>query len=95
VLQALLGQLIFDDSPFRNQSDATKALAAAVLDEAHCAGAHGLSETYKTRLNEIAAQARRPHQSRDAKFPRGSSFETEASPAPQDEGRFTATRGTL
>jgi hypothetical protein len=44
-------------SPFREQSDAAKALASAFLDEAHCAGAHGLSEADKARLKKIAAPA--------------------------------------
>jgi hypothetical protein len=39
------------------QSDAAKARAAAFLDEAHCAGAHGLSEADKAKLKEIAAPA--------------------------------------
>jgi hypothetical protein len=37
--------------------DAAKALAAAFLDEAHCAGAHGLSGADKAKLKEIAAPA--------------------------------------
>jgi hypothetical protein len=43
--------------PFRDQSDAAKALAAAFLDEAHCPGARGLSEADKAKLKEIAAPA--------------------------------------
>lgn len=41
----------------RDQSDAAKALASAFLDEAHCAGAHGLSEADKAELKKIAARA--------------------------------------
>ena len=33
---------------------------AAFLDEAHCAGAHGLSEADKAKLKEIAAPAPPP-----------------------------------
>jgi hypothetical protein len=39
-------------SPFRDQSDAAKALAAAFLDE-HCAGAHRLSEDDNAKLKEV------------------------------------------
>jgi hypothetical protein len=58
VLQALIARSRFtiSETPFRDQSDAAKALAAAFLDE-HCAGAHGLSEDDKAKLKEIAAQA--------------------------------------
>lgn len=44
-------------APIPAESDAAKALAAAFLDEAHCPGAHGLSETDKAKLKEIAAPA--------------------------------------
>jgi hypothetical protein len=44
-------------SPFRDQSDAAKSLASAFLDDAHCAGAHGLSEADKAKLKKIAAPA--------------------------------------
>jgi hypothetical protein len=58
VLHALIVQLSFPRfSPFRDKSDAAKALAAAFLDEAHCAGAHGLSEADKAKLKKIAAPA--------------------------------------
>jgi hypothetical protein len=56
VLHALVARLsipIF----FRDQSEAAKDLAAAFLDEAHCPGAHGLSEADKVKLKEIAAPA--------------------------------------
>ena len=43
--------------PFRIQSDAAKALAKDFLDEAHCAGARGLSEDDKAKLKQIAAWA--------------------------------------
>jgi hypothetical protein len=44
-------QLSYPDfSPFRDQSDAAKALAVAFLDEAHCPGAHGRSEADKAEL---------------------------------------------
>ena len=43
-------------SPFRDQTDAAKTLAAAFLDEAHCAGAHGLSEADKAKLKLIVAR---------------------------------------
>jgi hypothetical protein len=39
-------------SPFGDQSDAAKALAAAFLDE-YCAGANGLSEDDNAKLEEI------------------------------------------
>jgi uncharacterized protein YjbI with pentapeptide repeats len=48
VLRALIAQLSFY-SPFRDQSDAAKALARSFLDEANCAGAR--------RLSEVAAPA--------------------------------------
>jgi hypothetical protein len=57
VLYALIGRLGRDDSPFRDRSDAAKALAAAFIDEAHCPGAHGLSEDDKAMLKEIATRA--------------------------------------
>jgi len=38
-------------------SDEDRAFAAAILDEAHCAGAHGLSEADKAKLKMIAAPA--------------------------------------
>lgn len=44
-------------SPFRDQSDAATALAKNFLDEAHCPGAHGLSEADKAELKKIAAQS--------------------------------------
>jgi hypothetical protein len=44
-------------SPFRDQSDAAKTLAADFLDEAHCPGAHGLSEADKETLKKIATRA--------------------------------------
>ncbi|MGB6175983.1 MAG: hypothetical protein WBF43_06530, partial [Methylocella sp.] len=57
VLDGLIYHLRFAyDWPFR-QSDAATALAAAFLDEAHCPGAHGLSEADKAALKEIAARA--------------------------------------
>ncbi len=40
-------------SPFNDDSDAAKALAADFLDEGHCAGAHGLSEADKAELKKI------------------------------------------
>ena len=58
VLNGLAAQLNNEFvSPFRDQSDAAKALAAEFLDEAHCAGAHGLSEDDKAKLKKIAAPA--------------------------------------
>jgi uncharacterized protein YjbI with pentapeptide repeats len=57
VLHALIDRLSPWSSPFRDQSDAAKDLASAFLDEAHCAGAHGLSEADKAKLKEIAARA--------------------------------------
>jgi uncharacterized protein YjbI with pentapeptide repeats len=58
VLHGLVARLSDrDTSPFRQQSDAAKALASAFLDEAHCAGAHGLSEDDKAELKKIAASA--------------------------------------
>jgi uncharacterized protein YjbI with pentapeptide repeats len=58
VLHALIARLSSTDtSPFRDQSDAAKTLAAAFLDEAHCAGAHGLSEADKAALKKVAAPA--------------------------------------
>jgi hypothetical protein len=56
VLHGLVAQLGDPNySPFRDQSDAAKALAAAFLDEARCPGAHGLSEADKANLKKIAA----------------------------------------
>lgn len=52
VLHGLIAQL---NSPFRDQSDAAKALEDAFLDEAHCPGAHWLSEDDKAKLKKIAA----------------------------------------
>ncbi|MDQ6869834.1 MAG: hypothetical protein M3178_16305 [Pseudomonadota bacterium] len=46
-----------DNSLFREHRDAAKALASTFLDEAHCAGAQGLSEDDKAKLKEIAAPA--------------------------------------
>jgi len=61
VLHALIVRLSIPAiSPFRDQSDAAKALAAAFLDEAHCPGAHGLSEADKATLKKIAALAAPP-----------------------------------
>jgi uncharacterized protein YjbI with pentapeptide repeats len=58
VLHALIARLGSPGtSPFGDQSDAAKALASAFLDEAHCPGAHGLSEADKATLKEIAAPA--------------------------------------
>jgi len=42
---------------FHSQSEEAKSLAAAFLDEAHCPGAHGLSEADKAALKMIAARA--------------------------------------
>jgi len=56
VLHALVFQLAVA-RPFRDQSDAAKVLAAAFLDEAHCPGAHGLSEADQAELKKIAAPA--------------------------------------
>jgi hypothetical protein len=51
VLHGLIAELSYPDfSPFRDQSDAAKALAVAFLDEAHCPGAHGRSEADKAEL---------------------------------------------
>jgi len=56
VLQGLIIQLRYpDSSPFHGQSDAENALAPAFLDEAHCPGAHGLSEADKSFLKMLAA----------------------------------------
>jgi hypothetical protein len=58
VLHALIAQLSRPFiSPFRHQSDAAEALAAGFLDEAHCPGARGLSESDKAELKKIAAPA--------------------------------------
>jgi uncharacterized protein YjbI with pentapeptide repeats len=57
VLHAFVARLSGYTSPFRGRSEEAKALATAFLDEAHCAGAHGLSEADKATLNEIAAPA--------------------------------------
>ncbi len=58
VLHALIVRLSIPAiSPFRDQSDEPKSLAAAFLDEAHCAGAHGLSEADKAKLKWLAAPA--------------------------------------
>ncbi|MFZ3325039.1 MAG: hypothetical protein WA231_03740 [Methylocella sp.] len=61
VLNALIDRLsVADTSPFRDQSDAAKTLASAFLDEAHCPGAHGLSEIARAALKKIAASAPPP-----------------------------------
>ncbi|HEY4847316.1 MAG TPA: pentapeptide repeat-containing protein [Methylocella sp.] len=60
VLRALLARLHGDVSPFAEDSPEKTKLAAAFLDEAHCAGAHGLSEADKAKLKEIAAPAPPP-----------------------------------
>jgi hypothetical protein len=52
VLRGLLARLKVD-SPFAGDSREVSKLAAAFLDEAHCPGAHGLSETDKAKLNAI------------------------------------------
>jgi hypothetical protein len=58
VLHALIARLNFSwSSPLRYGGDAAKALAAAFLNEANCAGAHGLSEADKAFLKKIAAPA--------------------------------------
>jgi uncharacterized protein YjbI with pentapeptide repeats len=58
VLHGLVAQLTDPIFPrFHDQSDVTTALAAAFLDEAHCPGAHGLSEADKAKLKKIAAPA--------------------------------------
>jgi hypothetical protein len=65
-VKALTATLLdrLDTSPFQDGSHAAKALAAAFLDEAHCAGAHGLSEADKAELIKIrdgaAPQAPKP-----------------------------------
>ena len=53
VLRALIARLSRYDSPFRDQSDAAKALAADFLNEAQCPGARGLSEADKADLKKI------------------------------------------
>jgi uncharacterized protein YjbI with pentapeptide repeats len=58
VLHGLVTQLSDPIFPrFSDPSDEAKALASAFLDEAHCAGAHGLSEADKSTLKKIAARA--------------------------------------
>jgi hypothetical protein len=58
VLHALISRLSIPAiSPFRGRSEEAKALASAFLDEAHCPGAHGLSEFDKAELKKIAAPA--------------------------------------
>jgi hypothetical protein len=57
VLHGLVAQLSSPASPFRDQSDAAKALAANFLAEPLCAGAIGLSEADRARLKKIAAPA--------------------------------------
>ncbi len=42
-----------ESSPFGEGSPQPPALAAAFLDEEHCAGAHGLSDAEKAKLKEI------------------------------------------
>jgi hypothetical protein len=44
-------------SRFRDQSDEARALASDFLDEAHCPGAHVLSDDDKAVLKKIAASA--------------------------------------
>jgi Pentapeptide repeats (8 copies) len=60
VLHALIDRLSIPTRPFRDQSDAVKSLASTFLDEAHCPGAHGLSEYDKAKLRELAAPAPPP-----------------------------------
>jgi hypothetical protein len=72
VLHGLIAQLSGFDTPSRNpdRSDAAKARASDFLDEAHCPGARGLSESDKAELKKIAARLHRKRQNRDAKFRR-------------------------
>jgi hypothetical protein len=61
LLHVLISRLTIGPiSPFLAQSDEAQALAAAFLDEARCAGAHGLYETDKAELKKIAAPATPP-----------------------------------
>jgi len=60
VLHALVVRFSSAGTPIPAESDAAKALAAAFLDEAHCAGAHGLSEADKATLKTLAAPAAPP-----------------------------------
>jgi uncharacterized protein YjbI with pentapeptide repeats len=64
VLQQFIARLNRPDNPddaivsdLLSEYDEPKALAAAFLDEAHCAGARGLSEADKATLKWIAAPA--------------------------------------
>jgi hypothetical protein len=59
VLHGLVAQLR-DRVFFGDHCDAAKARAAPFLDEAHCPGAHGLSEADKAALKAIAAPAAPP-----------------------------------
>jgi len=53
-----VGDVIYQvHSPFGDNSPEVPKLAAAFLDEAHCAGARGLSEADKAKLKQIAAPA--------------------------------------
>jgi hypothetical protein len=56
VLDGLVARLISRSfSPFPDQSQAEMALAAAILDEAHCPGARGFWEDALAKLKKIAA----------------------------------------
>lgn len=63
VLHALIDRLSSPvSSPFRDQSDTAKALAAAFPDEAHCPGGRGLSDADKAALKEIGSRLMPPMQ---------------------------------
>ena len=54
VVRGLLGILTDEQSsPFELQSQEARVLAAAFLEEVHCAGARGLSEEDKVKLREL------------------------------------------
>jgi hypothetical protein len=53
VLHRIIARLNYSS----DRSDDDRAFAAAFLDDAHCPGAHGLSEADKAKLKKIAAPA--------------------------------------
>lgn len=53
VLRGLISNLENGCSPLDSQSPQPNKLAKAFLDEKHCAGAHGLTDTEKAKLREI------------------------------------------
>jgi hypothetical protein len=67
VLHGLVARLSGRHSPFRDQTDAAKSLAATFLDEAHCPGAMGSPRPIRRCSKCSPRRPRHKRQSRDAK----------------------------